>query len=189
MALRKRHAASPAFAALAALTFFIAGCSSGPATTSDEHDVQGFTEPQSTATTAPTQERSAPATRAATSTAAATPNNEVARSAVAATQAPQGIAATSVPTTAPVPPTSTQAPAPTATAAPPTAVPPTAVPPTAAPPTATPGPQCDPNYKGACVPPYPPDVNCADIPVKRFQRVGNDPHKLDTDDDGIACES
>lgn len=48
---------------------------------------------------------------------------------------------------------------------------------------------CDPNYTGACVPPYPPGVNCADIAAKRFQSVGSDPHGLDRDGNGIACES
>lgn len=62
---------------------------------------------------------------------------------------------------------------------------------TARPAVATPQarPACDPNYTGACVPPYPPDVNCAQIPVKRFRSIGADPHGLDSDHDGIACES
>ncbi len=36
-----------------------------------------------------------------------------------------------------------------------------------------------PNYGGACVPPYPPDVDCADIPNKNFRVIGSDPHRLD----------
>lgn len=48
---------------------------------------------------------------------------------------------------------------------------------------------CDPNYAGACIPPYPPDVNCGDIPDKNFRVVGEDVHGLDGDSDGIACES
>jgi hypothetical protein len=45
---------------------------------------------------------------------------------------------------------------------------------------------CDPNYSG-CVPLYPPDVNCPQVdgPV---QVLGSDPHGLDRDNDGIACE-
>jgi multidrug efflux pump subunit AcrA (membrane-fusion protein) len=45
---------------------------------------------------------------------------------------------------------------------------------------------CDPNYSG-CVPHYPPDVNCPEVdgPV---QVRGSDPHGLDRDNDGIACE-
>jgi micrococcal nuclease len=54
------------------------------------------------------------------------------------------------------------------------------------PPSASPSGSCDPNYTG-CVPPYPPDVDCADVagPVRV---VGGDPHRLDGDGDGIACE-
>jgi hypothetical protein len=45
---------------------------------------------------------------------------------------------------------------------------------------------CDPNYSG-CVPAYPPDVNCPEVdgPV---QVKGSDPHGLDRDNDGAACE-
>jgi micrococcal nuclease len=45
---------------------------------------------------------------------------------------------------------------------------------------------CDPNYSG-CVPVYPPDVDCDRVngPVTV---VGNDPHNLDGNHDGQACE-
>lgn len=45
---------------------------------------------------------------------------------------------------------------------------------------------CEPGYD-PCVPPYPPDVNCADVngPVTV---TGSDPHGLDRDGDGRACE-
>ncbi len=45
---------------------------------------------------------------------------------------------------------------------------------------------CDPNYD-PCVPPFPPDVNCPDVdgPVTV---EGDDPHGLDRDGDGSACE-
>lgn len=46
---------------------------------------------------------------------------------------------------------------------------------------------CDPNYAGACVPVYPPDVDCADIGVT-VTVVGADPHGLDADGDGYGCE-
>lgn len=39
-----------------------------------------------------------------------------------------------------------------------------------------------------CVPPYPPDVNCADVDGP-ITVTGSDPHGLDRDGDGIACES
>jgi Staphylococcal nuclease homologue/Excalibur calcium-binding domain len=61
------------------------------------------------------------------------------------------------------------------------------------PPTATPTPsgKCDPNYAGGCVPPPPPDLDCADIRalgIAPVRVVGSDPHRLDGDNDGIGCE-
>lgn len=78
---------------------------------------------------------------------------------------------------------------PTAVVVVPTAVPPTAVP--QAPPTAVPAPvaQCDSNYSGVCVPLVGYDLDCKDIPARKFQSTGSDPHGLDRDKDGIACES
>jgi endonuclease YncB( thermonuclease family) len=45
---------------------------------------------------------------------------------------------------------------------------------------------CAPGYS-PCVPPYPPDVDCADVngPI---MVTGSDPHGLDGDGDGVACE-
>ena len=51
--------------------------------------------------------------------------------------------------------------------------------------------KCDPNYSGGCVPPYPPDVDCADIRALGIAPVrvtGSDPHRLDGDRDGFGCE-
>lgn len=48
--------------------------------------------------------------------------------------------------------------------------------------------KCDPNYSGACVPPYPPDVDCGQLSAKGFRVVGTDVHRLDRDSDGVACE-
>lgn len=47
---------------------------------------------------------------------------------------------------------------------------------------------CLDDYEGACVPPVPPDLDCDDIdgPVTV---VGDDPHNLDGNHDGAACES
>jgi endonuclease YncB( thermonuclease family) len=61
------------------------------------------------------------------------------------------------------------------------------------PPTLTPPPtgKCDPNYAGGCVPPYPPDLDCADIRalgIAPVRVVASDPHRLDGDGDGIGCE-
>lgn len=39
-----------------------------------------------------------------------------------------------------------------------------------------------------CVPPFPPDVNCDDVDGP-ITVTGSDPHGLDADGDGIACES
>lgn len=51
---------------------------------------------------------------------------------------------------------------------------------------------CDPNYAGGCVPPYPPDVDCADLRARDIPTpvrvVGADPHHLDGDGDGLGCE-
>ncbi len=49
-----------------------------------------------------------------------------------------------------------------------------------------PGGNCAPGYR-PCVPSYPPDVDCADVngPISVS---GSDPHGLDADDDGTACE-
>ena len=48
---------------------------------------------------------------------------------------------------------------------------------------------CDPNYTGACVPLSLGDLDCADIDGGPIQVVGADPHGLDRDGDGVACES
>jgi micrococcal nuclease len=50
------------------------------------------------------------------------------------------------------------------------------------------GGNCDPNYSGACIPVYPPDVDCDDVPATNFRVVGSDPHGLDAEGDRVACE-
>lgn len=81
---------------------------------------------------------------------------------------------------------------------PPTAIPvtvqptptPNVVQPTVAPqPPAAPSQTCDPSYPGVCIPPSPPDLDCGDIPYRRFDVIGADPHRFDGDKDGIGCES
>jgi len=65
--------------------------------------------------------------------------------------------------------------------------------PTAAPPptslvaTAAPG-SCDPAYPTVCIPPPPPDLDCGDISYRRFAVRPPDPHRFDSDVDGIGCE-
>ncbi len=48
---------------------------------------------------------------------------------------------------------------------------------------------CDPSYLGVCIPPPPPDLDCGEIPYRRFQVLSPDPHYFDRDGDGIGCES
>lgn len=48
--------------------------------------------------------------------------------------------------------------------------------------------RCDPNYSGACLPTYPPDIDCPDAGVEGFRSTGSDPHGFDSDGDGFACE-
>ncbi|HWP62109.1 MAG TPA: thermonuclease family protein [Candidatus Binatia bacterium] len=56
-------------------------------------------------------------------------------------------------------------------------------------PTPTPDGDCDPSYPTVCIPPPPPDLDCPDIPYRRFTVLPPDPHRFDGDHDGIGCES
>jgi len=48
---------------------------------------------------------------------------------------------------------------------------------------------CDSSYPDFCIPSPPPDLDCGDIPQKRFTVLPPDPHRFDGDNDGIGCES
>jgi hypothetical protein len=48
---------------------------------------------------------------------------------------------------------------------------------------------CDPSYPGVCIPPSPPDLDCGDITLRRFEVLPPDPHRFDGDDNGIGCGS
>jgi hypothetical protein len=48
---------------------------------------------------------------------------------------------------------------------------------------------CDPSYPAVCIPSPPPDLDCGEIPYRRFAVVGSDPHGFDGDNDGMGCES
>lgn len=47
---------------------------------------------------------------------------------------------------------------------------------------------CDPSYPDICIPPPPPDLDCRDVPHRRFRVLPPDPHRLDRDRDGVGCE-
>jgi len=48
---------------------------------------------------------------------------------------------------------------------------------------------CDPAYPNVCIPQYPPDLNCPDIPYRKFKVLSSDPHGFDRDGNGLGCES
>lgn len=48
---------------------------------------------------------------------------------------------------------------------------------------------CSPSYPTVCIPPSPPDLDCGQITFRRFQVLPPDPHRFDSDSDGIGCES
>jgi hypothetical protein len=86
-----------------------------------------------------------------------------------ATFTPAGVRG-ATPSAAPPRPVVRQAPQPVASAPPPTS-------------------NCDPSYPGVCIPPAPPDLDCADVPYTDFTVIGSDPHGFDGDNDGMGCES
>jgi hypothetical protein len=51
------------------------------------------------------------------------------------------------------------------------------------------GRDCDPSYPEDCIPLFPPDLNCGDsgVPIN-VKVVPPDPHRLDSDKDGVGCE-
>ncbi|MDX2271238.1 MAG: thermonuclease family protein [Cyanobacteriota bacterium] len=58
-----------------------------------------------------------------------------------------------------------------------------------APPVVEAGNPCEPSYPDLCLAPAPPDLDCRDIPYRRFRVLPPDPHRLDGDKDGMGCES
>ena len=48
---------------------------------------------------------------------------------------------------------------------------------------------CDSSYPDVCIPPPPPDLDCADVSSKNFRVLSPDPHGFDREGDGIGCES
>jgi micrococcal nuclease len=55
-------------------------------------------------------------------------------------------------------------------------------------PVAAPAGGCDASYPDICLPSSP-DLNCGDIPHRRFTVLPPDPHNFDGDHDGVGCES
>jgi micrococcal nuclease len=51
------------------------------------------------------------------------------------------------------------------------------------------GGNCDPSYPDVCIAPYPPDLDCADVPYTNFQVTGSDPHGFDGNSKGVGCET
>jgi uncharacterized repeat protein (TIGR01451 family) len=55
------------------------------------------------------------------------------------------------------------------------------------------GGNCDAHYPGVCIPPLPPDLDCADLSFRQFRVLHDgpttpDPHSLDNNFDGIGCQ-
>jgi hypothetical protein len=48
---------------------------------------------------------------------------------------------------------------------------------------------CDPAYPTVCIPPAPPDLDCGDIAYRNFKVLPSDPHRFDSDHDGMGCET
>jgi micrococcal nuclease len=69
-----------------------------------------------------------------------------------------------------------------------TPVPPSLAPTSPPAPTPAPSPNCSPAYPTVCIPPPPPDLDCRQIPFRRFQVLPPDPHRFDPNSDGIGCE-
>ena len=47
---------------------------------------------------------------------------------------------------------------------------------------------CDGSYPTVCIPPAPPDLDCADLPHTNFRVRAPDPHGFDGEGDGLGCE-
>jgi hypothetical protein len=48
--------------------------------------------------------------------------------------------------------------------------------------------RCDPSYPDVCIPPPPPDLDCADVADRNFRVLSPDPHRFDGNHDGRGCE-
>ena len=50
------------------------------------------------------------------------------------------------------------------------------------------GQQCDSSYPDICIPPNSVDLNCPDIPYRRFRVIPPEPHGVDRDRNGVGCK-
>jgi hypothetical protein len=48
---------------------------------------------------------------------------------------------------------------------------------------------CDLSYPDVCIPPFPPDLDCPEVPHTNFKVLPPDLHDFDREGDGIGCES
>ncbi len=48
--------------------------------------------------------------------------------------------------------------------------------------------RCHPSYPTVCIQGPPPDLDCRQVPYRRFKVLPPDPHGFDRDTDGIGCE-
>lgn len=55
-------------------------------------------------------------------------------------------------------------------------------------PAGQPSDECDASYPDACIPPPPPDLDCSDVIERSFSVEGADPHRFDSDGNGLGCE-
>ena len=51
------------------------------------------------------------------------------------------------------------------------------------------GRDCDLSYPDVCIRPFPPDLDCPEVPHRNFKVLPPDPHDFDREGDGIGCES
>lgn len=117
-----------------------------------------------------------------------------ARPTITSTMTPSPTASLTATITPSLTPTSTSTHTPTATPSP-TSTPTSTVTPT---PSDTPTPtltgspthaaNCDPAYPDVCIPSPPPDLDCKDIPYRKFRVLPPDPHNFDGDGNGLGCE-
>jgi hypothetical protein len=51
------------------------------------------------------------------------------------------------------------------------------------------GRDCDLSYPDVCIRPFPPDLDCPEVPHRNFKVLPPDPHDFDREGDGVGCES